>query len=54
MKPERSETWTQLAFDQAIPVLQLKFEDRPLNFTLDTGATRTTLNPLSPLPFHTL
>lgn len=45
MKPERSETWTQLAFDQAIPVLRLKFEDRPLNFTFDTGATRTTLNP---------
>ncbi len=45
VKPERSGTWTQLAFDQATPVLQLKLEDRPLNFTFDTGATRTTLNP---------
>jgi hypothetical protein len=44
VKPNRSGTWTPLAFDQAIPVLQLKFEDKPLNFTFDTGAERTTLN----------
>ncbi len=44
VKPDQSASWTPLAFDQAIPVLQLRFEDRLLNFTFDTGATRTTLN----------
>ena len=44
VKPDKSGTWTPLAFDQAIPVLQLKFEEKPLNFTFDTGAEHTTLN----------
>jgi hypothetical protein len=44
VKPHKSGTWTPLAFDQAIPVLQLTFEGKPLNFTLDSGAQHTTLN----------
>lgn len=38
-----------LAFYQSQPVTQMSFEGKNLNFTLDTGATHTTLNP----PFAT-
>ena len=34
-----------LAFDQAQPITPMDFEGKDLNFTLDTGAEHTTLNP---------
>jgi predicted aspartyl protease len=34
-----------MAFYQSQPVTQMSFEGKGLTFTLDTGATRTTLNP---------
>jgi tetratricopeptide (TPR) repeat protein len=45
VKADRSGKWTPIAFDQAIPVVQLQFENSPLNFTFDSGAQHTTLNP---------
>jgi hypothetical protein len=34
-----------MAFHQSQPVTQMSFEGKELTFTLDTGATHTTLNP---------
>lgn len=35
-----------IAFNQSQPVLQMRFHGIPLNYTIDTGATHTSLNPL--------
>ena len=34
-----------LAFDEMMPATQVSFKDKSLDFTFDTGAIHTTLNP---------
>lgn len=38
-------SYSPIAFDEAIPVIQMSVEGKTVTFTFDTGATRTTLNP---------
>ncbi len=47
--PDTIASWSPLAFYQSQPITQMSFEGKALNFTLDTGAVHTTLNP----PFAT-